>query len=64
MSRQIKLLQLTDVSHRETPNEILIDTQLNTELHVITEFDKTIIKFPFGNKFDVIDGCIIIYEKK
>ena len=63
MPREIKLLQLADVAHEQTPNEILLDTQLNTELHIISQNNRTIIKFPYGNKFDVIDGMIIVKDK-
>ncbi|MCG9792494.1 hypothetical protein [Flavobacterium algicola] len=63
MPRQIRLIQLADVAHEQTPNEILLDTQLNTELHIISENNQTIIKLPYGNKFDIIDGMIIIKDK-
>lgn len=62
MSRQVKLHQIYDLAHKETPNEILLDTHINTELHIISENNQTIIKFPYGNKFDIVDGNIIIHN--
>ena len=63
MPKQVVMYQLPDLSHNETPNEILLNTKENTGLHIIAQYDRTVIKFPFGNKFDIIDGCIIIHEK-
>lgn len=64
MPRQVTLHQLNDLSHKESPNEILLDTQIKTELHIISKpSGETIIKLPFGNKFDIVDGQIIIHEK-
>lgn len=64
MAKQVRLYQLEELSHDETPSEVLLDTHLNTELHIIKKEFETIIKFPYGNKFDIIDGMIIIHEKK
>jgi hypothetical protein len=44
-------------------DEILLQTSPKIELHIIKQTEKTIIKFPFGNKFDIVDGCIIIHER-
>ena len=68
MPRQVKLHQLRDLSHEETPTEVIIDTLPNTELHIFLSSDVkdnqvTIIKFPFGNKWTVVDGCIVIHNK-
>ena len=63
MPYQITIHQLEDLSHKESKNEILLDTQINTELHIIAKSDRTIIKLPYGNKFDIVDGMIIIHEK-
>lgn len=60
MPKQVKLLQLSELSHEETPNQILLDTLDRTELNIYTENGKTIIHLPYGNKFDIIDGRIII----
>jgi hypothetical protein len=62
MPKQVALHQLQDLSHGESKNEILLDTNPNTELHLIQEPDRTIIMFPYGNKFDVINGMIVIHE--
>lgn len=63
MPRTVSLHQIEDLAKAESKNEILLKTRINTELHIITENERTIIKFPFGNKFDIVDGCIIIHEK-
>lgn len=63
MARKVNYHQLADLSNTETPNEILLDTKTNTELHIIARDDKTVIKLPFGNKYEIIYGCIVIHEK-
>lgn len=61
--KQLTLVQLEDLAHKETPNEVLLETNLNTKLHIKGSEDTTVISFPFGNKFDIIDGCIIVHKK-
>lgn len=52
MPKNVTLHQLSDLSCSDSPNEILLDTEINTELHIIKRTDgKTIITFPYGNKF-------------
>lgn len=63
MPYTVSLHQIKDLAKAESKNEILLDTKLNTELHITVEEDRTIISFPYGNKFDVINGRIIIHEK-
>jgi hypothetical protein len=63
MATTVRLHQLEDLAHPESQNEILLDTQINTELHIIAQTGRTIITLPYGNKFDIVDGCIIIHEK-
>jgi predicted choloylglycine hydrolase len=63
MPTTVALHQLDELAHGESKNEILLDTKLNTELHIIAKSDRTIITFPYGNKFDIVDGMIIIHEK-
>jgi hypothetical protein len=31
-----------------------------TVIYIRAEGDKTIIKFPFGNKFNVVEGSIVV----
>lgn len=64
MPTTVALHQLEDLAHGESKNEILLDTALNTELHIVAHYDRTIITLPYGNKFDIVDGSIIIYEKR
>lgn len=63
MPTTVALHQLQDLAHGESKNEILLDTSLNVELHIISQPDRTIISLPYGNRFDIIDKQIIIYEK-
>ncbi|MFN7911929.1 MAG: hypothetical protein ACK5QC_08885 [Bacteroidota bacterium] len=63
MPTTVALHQLEDLAHGESKNEILLYTKLNTELHIIAKDDTTIIRLPYGNKFDIIDGMIVIHEK-
>ncbi len=63
MPRTVSLHQIEDLAKAESKYEILLQTKVNTKLHIIAEPDRTIITLPFGNKFDIIDGQIIIHEK-
>jgi len=64
MPTQVRLLILEDLAHKESPNEFFLETQVNTQLYIVSKpSGETIISFPYGNKFDIIDGQIIIHEK-
>jgi len=63
MPTLVTLHQIEDLAHEESKDEILLGTNLNTELHIIIKTDKTIITLPFGNKFDIINGTIVIHER-
>lgn len=64
MPKQVRLHQLSDLSNQESVNEIFLETKIKTHLHIaVKQSGETMISFPYGNKFDVIDGKIIIYEK-
>lgn len=58
MPREIRVHQLEDLCNEN--EEILLQTDLNTELHIRRSGNETIISFPIGNKFNVIDGDILI----
>lgn len=62
MARTVSLYSLDELATAESKNEILLSTKLNTELHIIEQSDRTIIKLPFGNKFEFSEGLIIIHE--
>lgn len=62
MPTTVSVHQLSDLAHGSSKNEILLEATLNTELHIIVKDGETVIKFPFGNKFDIIDNCIIIHD--
>lgn len=47
---------------KEEPTEILLLTTPNTELHIEVKDGKTIVSFPFGNRFDIISNRIFIHE--
>lgn len=50
---------LQDLSNNQM--DIFLETCANTELRIYLSKDgRTVIKFPFGNKFDLIGGDIII----
>jgi hypothetical protein len=63
MPTQVRLHQLSDLSNEESPEQIYLDTNLNTQINIRVEQEKTIITLPYGNKFDIINGSIIIHEK-
>ena len=62
MPKNVNLHRLTDLSNIETINEILLDTRPQIELHIISEVERTVIKFPFGNKIEIVDGCLIVHD--
>ena len=63
MPTTVALHQLENLAHGESKNEILLNTKLNTELHIIVQSDRTVIRLPFGNLFVIVDGMIVILEK-
>lgn len=64
MPTKVKLHQLSDLSHADSPNEILLETEINTKLHIIKQPNgDTIIVFPYGNKFEASGGVITIHPK-
>lgn len=63
MAKQVALHQLEDLSHTESTGEIFLETQLNTQLHIVKRLNRTIINLPFGNRIDIINNQIIIHEK-
>lgn len=63
MAKTVTLHQIDDLSGEQCNNEILLQTNINTELHIIAQEEQTIITFPFGNKFDIKDGYIIVHSK-
>lgn len=63
MATTVSLYRLTDLAKAESKNEIIIDTTKDVEIHIIQHSDLTIIRFPFGSKFDLIDDQIIIHQK-
>jgi len=63
MPTEVNLHQLYDLADEQSQSEILLETNINTELHIIAKSDRTIIALPFGNKPEIIDGYIVIHEK-
>ena len=62
MPTTLALHILEDLAHGESKKEILLETNPNTELHIISNYSNTVIKLHFGNKFDIVDGVIIIHN--
>lgn len=60
---QISVHQIEDLSHEDSKDEILLETNLNTQLHIIRRSNETIIHLPYGNRIDTIRNQIIIHEK-
>ncbi len=59
----IKQYDLSELSHKDSKNQLFIRVQKSTMIDIEEEKDKTIISFPFGNKFDIIGDKIIIHQK-
>ena len=64
MPRSVRVHQLSDLSNEECPNEVFIDVNQNTQLHISVDKHETVIWLPYGNSFDIIDGKIIIHDKR
>jgi len=62
MSYNINKYTVKELANEESKTEILLETNKDTELHIEFERHKTIIKLPFGNKFDIVGGRIIIHS--
>lgn len=60
MARTVSLYKIENLAIAECKNEIMLDTTLDTELHIYVVGDRTIIRLPYGNKFNTIYGCIVI----
>ena len=54
---------IKELAHVESKSEVFIKTNPDTSVHLRAFDDKTIIWLPYGNKFEVKDGRIIIYSK-
>jgi len=63
MPRLINKCDLSEISHEESKNELIISTNSKTDIHILEAKDRTIIRFTKGNKFDIVDGMIIIHKK-
>ena len=63
MPSKINGHDLRELSHEETSNEVLINTQSSTTVHIRTELTLTVIRFPFGNKFEIDGDEIIIHSR-
>ena len=63
MAYTVSLYELSDLANGDKKNEILLNTNKGTELHITSNETGTVITLPFGNKFDIIDGQIIIHSK-
>ena len=65
MPRSINVFSLEELSNKETPEEIIIVPANGTQIHVeVFRNKKTVISFPFGNKFDVVNNKIIVHPEQ
>ena len=62
MQRKVACHSMTKLTTKECPKEMLLETSQNTELHIVVRGGQTIIMLPMGNKFNVVNGRIIIHE--
>lgn len=62
--KSVMIHQLDELAHEDSKNEILLDTKPHTRIHIATQNNKTIIKLPFGNRFDIVNEVIIIHKNQ
>lgn len=62
MPTNVNLHKLPELANEESPTEMLLLTRPDIELHIINEDKRTLIKLPFGNKFDIVNNTIIIHD--
>lgn len=60
MPKDVALHDIGDLSLTDSKNEVILRTNEDTELYIVVVSNKTLIKLPFGNKFDIVDNVIII----
>ena len=51
-----------ELAHIESPHEVIIKPNNGTDLFIKCNDRQTLITLPFGNKFDIVDGAIIIHS--
>jgi len=61
MPSLISEVKLTDLAHKDNPNEIFLSTLDNTTIHIVQYKDCTVITFPY-NDFEIIQRKIIIKD--
>jgi len=54
---------IEELATQEIPNEVIIEATKQIQIAILEAKDRVVISFPLGNKFDIIDGKIIIYNK-
>lgn len=62
MPTKVNLHKLPELANQESPTEVLIQSRPDINLHIINESKRTIIKLPYGNKFDIINNTIVIHD--
>ncbi len=65
MPVKIAVHTIEELAHKESENEFLLDALRNTRLHIVKmpNARKVIINFPFGNRFELIKGTLVIHER-
>jgi len=54
---------IEELATQEIPNEVIIEATKQIQIAILEAKDRVVISFPLGNKFDIIDGKIIIFNK-
>jgi hypothetical protein len=63
MEKTVTLYQIEDLAKGTAGNEIILETGLNIELHIVSDMSGTTIMLPYENRVDIINGEIIIRPK-
>lgn len=61
MPTKVNLYGIGELAHKESPNMIMIKAA-GVRLNILEVKDCTVVSFPFGTKFDIINGEIIIHK--
>jgi len=61
MSKTVNLHSMNDLD--DGKNEILLETHLSTELHIIKKEGHTVIRLTNNNFVDIVNGVIIIRDR-
>lgn len=60
---KVNQYDLNELSHGDSINQVMIKTDKSTVINITQAKDRTVISFNRGEKFDIIDGNIIIHNR-